>query len=91
MAKREKFDPRAIPHRDHYDRLMTWATSVIGRQDAETLEELQKELVSDAKEVCGGTDDYEKIKAVLSELGFAAVLDNMADIIEQRENEHGKA
>lgn len=80
----DRFNPRNIPARAHYDRLMTWATSVIGRLDATELAELQRVLVENAKEAIAGTDDDRKIFAVLAELGFCAILDNMADIIESK-------
>ena len=80
----DKFNPRNIPGRAHYDRLMTWATSVLGRLDANELPAFQRGLTENTKEAIEGTDDVVKTIAVLAELGFCAVLDNMADIIESK-------
>jgi len=83
------FDPRAIPNRAHYDRLMTWATDVFGRLDAESLSQIQGDLfkISEAAATSTQTDDdTPRIAAVLAEIGFAAVIDNMADIIEESTN-----
>lgn len=77
-----KFNPRDIPNRAHYDRLMTWVAGVFGRQDGDALAEFQKEITARATKAANGTDDEEKIIAVLAELGFCAVIDHMADIIE---------
>lgn len=78
------FDPRAIPNRAHYDRLMTWATSVFGRQDGETLAELQQYVSKRAADLAQdrNADDDERVRAVLAEIGFCAVIDHMASIIE---------
>lgn len=79
-----KFDPRAIPGRAHYDNLMTWATSVLCRQNPEDMSELQAELTRRTKAALNSDDDDDKVAAVLAELGFCAVIDHMADIIESR-------
>ena len=77
-----KFNPRDIPNRAHYDRLMTWCTGVFGRIGPDKLMEIQEELKHDGAEASRGDDDDAKVIAVLAELGFCAVIDNMAEIIE---------
>lgn len=79
------FDPRAIPGRAHYDRLETWAVSVLGRLDGDTLAELQAELTERAKIATQGDDDDAKVFAVLAEIGFCHIIDNMASRIEAGE------
>jgi len=79
------FDPRAIPGRAHYDRLTTWAASVFGRLNGDELAELQAELVRDAKAAVQDDDDHAKVRAVLAEIGFCAVIDSMADRIEEHQ------
>ncbi len=80
-----KFNPRNIPHRDHYDRLMTWCMNVFGHLDGEDLAELQEAISQHAKQLANSDshDDEERIRAVLAEIGFAAVIDSMADAIER--------
>lgn len=80
-----KFNPRAIPNRAHYDRLMTWVSGVFGRADGPELDELQKEVSLRASVAVNADDDDNKIIAVLAEIGFCAVIDHMADVIEQAE------
>jgi len=77
-----KFDPRAIPGRDHYDRLSTWAVMVLATMTAEDLAYLQSLLRENARAAVKGINTAATLKAVLAELGFCAVLDSMADIIE---------
>jgi|GEM_PF-3707726 len=81
------FDPRAIPYRAHYDRLMTFATSVLSR-DAEMTQNIQELLKEDAREkikLPPDGNDFPRIQAVLAEIGFCAVMDHMAEIIELEE------
>jgi hypothetical protein len=80
-----KFNPRDIPNRAHYDRLVTWAASVLGRQAPDDLAAFQGFLSEQAAEAAQGDDDEKKMVAVLAELGFCAVIDHMADIIETSE------
>jgi hypothetical protein len=80
-----KFNPRDIPGRAHYDRLVTWCAGVLGRQSPDDLAAFQGFLSDQAKEAAQGDDDEQKVIAVLAELGFCAVIDHMADIIEQSE------
>ena len=77
-----KFDARAIPGRAHYDRLTTWAASVFGRMNGEELSEFQTDLTRDARAAIQDNDDDAKVRAVLAEIGFCAVIDSMADSIE---------
>jgi len=77
-----KFDPRAIPGRAYYDRLSTWAVTVLGRMQAEELADLQSLLRENARAALKGINDAATLKAVLAEIGFCAVLDSMAEIIE---------
>jgi hypothetical protein len=84
-----RFDPRAIPHRAHYDRLMTWAASVFGRLDHETIDDFQRDLHERGAKIAKTDDDDAKIRAVLTELGFCAVVDHMAGIIEDNAAEGG--
>lgn len=79
----EKFNPRDIPHRDHYDRLETWAMSVLGRLSGKELSEMQADLMQNAKEAVRGDDDAEKVIAMLAEIGFCRVIDAMAEVIER--------
>ena len=83
------FDPRAIPNRAHYDRLMTWATDVFSRMSPEVVAEIQSRINDLGKEASIAKktdDDLPRIAAALAGIGFAAVLDNMADIIEENGN-----
>lgn len=81
-----KFNPRNIPNRAHYDRLMTWAATVFGRLDGETLAGLQEYVTSvSAIAASDETNDDERVRAVLAEIGFCAVIDHMASIIEDAE------
>jgi hypothetical protein len=80
------FNPRDIPHRAHYDRLMTWATGVLGKLDGDDMSDLQVELHEAVEKALATDDDDAKIVGVLAELGFCAVIDNMAEIIEQGDN-----
>lgn len=81
-----EFDPRAIPNRAHYDRLMTWAAAVLGKQDGETLADIQDELFTRAQKMIASSDDnYERVFSVLTEIGFCAVIDHMAGIIEEHD------
>lgn len=77
-----KFDARAIPGRAHYDRITTWAASVFGRMNGDELAELQADLTRDAKAAIQDDDDDAKVRAVLAEIGFCAVIDSRADRIE---------
>lgn len=79
----DRFDPRAIPGRAHYDRLQTWIKGVFGRMPPDDLAELQADISKLAATAVAGDDDKEKIVAVLAELGFCAVFDSMADDIEE--------
>lgn len=79
----DKFNPRDIPHRAHYDRLETWAMSVLGRLSGEKLSDLQVDLMQNAREAVNGDDDTEKVIAVLAEIGFCRVIDAMAEVIER--------
>ena len=85
----DKFNARDIPGRAHYDRLMTWATGVRGRLGHEELADIQRALTENAKRAAQSADDEGKVFAVLAELGFCAVIDNMADIIESKEPANG--
>ena len=71
--------------RAHADRLMTWATSVLGRQDGETLVDLKAQLFEAARVAAHGNDDDTKIVTVLAELGFYAVIDSMLEQINAAE------
>lgn len=77
-----KFDARAIPGRAHYDRLISWTSSLFGRMTGQELSEIQAELTRDAMAAIQGDDDDAKLRAVLAEIGFCAVIDSMADQIE---------
>lgn len=79
-----KFDPRAIPGRAHYDHLTTWATAVLGRMHGDDLAAIQAELTERARNAIAGGDDDAKVFAVLAEIGFCAVIDHMASIIEDQ-------
>lgn len=81
------FDPRAIPGRDHHDRIQTWTISVLSRMSGEKLADFQKNLTESTGEAVRGDDDYEKVRSVLAELGFCAVIDRMAEIIEESRDE----
>lgn len=78
-----KFNARDIPNRAHYDRVMTWATTVFGRLDGPTIAGLQEYVAQKAaRQAATPGNDDERIRAVLAEIGFCAVIDHMADIIE---------
>jgi hypothetical protein len=82
------FDPRAIPYREHYDRLMTVATTFLSRS-AQRTADIQALLGQDARHKImhppANGDDFARVQAVLAEIGFCAVIDHMAEIIELEE------
>lgn len=53
----------------------------------EKLADFQKNLTESTGEAVRGDDDYEKVRSVLAELGFCAVIDRMAEIIEESRDE----
>lgn len=83
------FDARAIPGRAHYDRLTTWAASVFGRMSGDELSDLQADLTRSAKDAVKSDDDDAKVRAVLAEIGFCAVIDAMADRIDSSKDAGG--
>ncbi len=86
-----KFNPRDIPNRAHYDRLQTWALDVLGKQSF-PLADIQSMLSDDAAAKAHDGNDFERIQATLAEIGFCAIIDRMAEIIEESEggnNGHG--
>lgn len=61
---------------------------MIGRQDGETLADFQQFITERAHRIINeSTDDEERIIAALSEIGFCAVIDHMAEIIEQHQRQ----
>lgn len=77
------FNPRAIPHLDHYDRIMTWMKPVFARIGPDKLAALQKDLMSRAAAAAkAGSDDGLTIRSILAEIGFFAVVSSMAEDIE---------
>lgn len=69
--------------RAHFDRLMTWATGVFGRQDGETLDDMRITLFQRSASLAKSDgNDEAKVDAVLAEIGFWSVIDNMLEQIE---------
>ncbi len=79
-----KFNPRDIPNRAHYDRLQTWALDVLGDRKTD-LREIQSELHRDAAAKAKHGDDFQALQSALAQLGFCAIIDRMAEIIEESE------
>lgn len=62
--------------RAHYDQIMEWSLRVFAKQTPETLAQLQAVVFSRAAQEAHGRDnDLSCILGVLTEIGFAAVLD----------------
>lgn len=77
-----KFNPRAIPLLDHYDRLMTAIKPILASKGPEVLAELQYELLAMSSEASKSGDGNKLVVCTLAELGFFAVFSSMADDIE---------
>jgi len=82
-----KFNLRDIPNRAHYDRLQTWALDVLSREDVD-LDGLQRYLYEYGKGASRGDDSILMMSSALAELGFCAIIDRMAELIEEREGEN---